>query len=852
MAVQSSPGVVSNEVDLTTVVPMNYTSYGALAGVFHWGPVGERVLVDSENVLVARFGKPSNFNAETFFTGANYLSYTNGLIVSRAANTTGATPSINVNSTNTSSNVYTCDTTNLRVGMYVTQSTNNAVANAQLKPTIVAVNATAIVLSTKPTTNGVATLYFANPETSYSAVAVDTSNTTAVVSNLVNQIVKNSNEYTYKDGLFDLDVLFVARYPGEDGNSLRISQCDNETSFNSNVVLSNTTVNTFINFEIGESFATIKFLGSTNTAAATIANSIAIGDYILAGNDSIGQQYLLVTDKTITGNNTTSIIGINGNTDVNVATGFISAPNWSNNQYIFRNGDIVVYNVADGNTAIGGLTDDSVYYVTDANTSGFKLTSTPLGNVIALTPGPSEVGHSFVANTNTLKISTQDPFRLRSRYTSNTINRFWEFFNVVDVAPGQSDYVRFSGNTAAKDELHIVVVDDGGKFTGTPGTILEVYKNVSRAEDALNNDGGTNYYKNIINQSSQYIWWAADRSTAKSNTATNITSSTSTAPANMKLQFGSNGFGEANVSISVLANAYDLFASPEDVDISFVMQGKPLGGTTVVNGETISNFQLANYIIDNIVNIRKDCIATITPDKSKVLNNIGREAISLKNWRGAIRDSSYAVMDSGYKWQYDRYNNIYRWIPLNGDIAGLCARTDQTNDAWWSPGGFSRGQIKNVVKLAFNPRETERNVLYSNGINPVVSFPGQGTILYGDKTLQSKSSAFDRINVRRLFIVLRKAISNVAKQSLFEFNDSFTRAQFKNLVTPYLRTIQGRRGITDFIVICDETNNTPQIIDTNQFVGDIYIKPARSINFISLNFVAVGSGVQFSEVVGKW
>jgi phage tail sheath protein FI len=235
-----------------------------------------------------------------------------------------------------------------------------------------------------------------------------------------------------------------------------------------------------------------------------------------------------------------------------------------------------------------------------------------------------------------------------------------------------------------------------------------------------------------------------------------------------------------------------------------------------------------------------------------VLNNVGNEAVSLKNWRSATRSTSYAVLDSGYKYQYDRYNDVYRWIPLNGDIGGLCARTDQTNDAWWSPAGFNRGQIKNLVKLAFNPRKSERDVLFSNNINPVVTFPGQGTVLYGDKTMQTKPSAFDHINVRRLFIVLEKAISTAAKYSLFEFNDAFTRAQFKNLVTPYLRTIKGRRGITDFLVVCDDTNNTAQVIDSNQFVGDIYIKPARSINFIQLNFVAVPTGVQFSEVVGKF
>jgi phage tail sheath protein FI len=292
--------------------------------------------------------------------------------------------------------------------------------------------------------------------------------------------------------------------------------------------------------------------------------------------------------------------------------------------------------------------------------------------------------------------------------------------------------------------------------------------------------------------------------------------------------------------------------SPEDIDISLVMTGRPLGGSTVVNGETVTGFQMANYVIDNILETRKDCLGLVSPDKNKILNNTGNEATGLKNWRGAVRSSSYAFLDSGYKYQYDRYNDVYRWIPLNGDIAGLCVRTDASNDAWWSPAGFNRGQIKNLVKLAYNPRKADRDILYSNGINPVVTFPGHGTILYGDKTLQAKPSAFDRVNVRRLFIVLEKAISRAAQYSLFEFNDAFTRAQFKNLVVPYLRTIQGRRGITDFLVVCDDTNNTPEIIDTNQFVGDIYVKPARSINYISLNFVAVGTGVQFSEVVGKF
>ena len=256
--------------------------------------------------------------------------------------------------------------------------------------------------------------------------------------------------------------------------------------------------------------------------------------------------------------------------------------------------------------------------------------------------------------------------------------------------------------------------------------------------------------------------------------------------------------------------------------------------------------------IDNIVEKRKDCVAFISPPSTSTVNVPGFETANVIAFRNLLRSTSYAVIDSGAKYQYDKYNDTYHYVPLNGDIAGLCVRTDSTRDPWFSPAGFSRGNIKNIVKLSFNPKQSDRDQLYKHGINPVVNFPGQGVVLYGDKTMLTQPSAFDRINVRRLFIVLEKAISTAAKFALFEFNDDFTRAAFRNLVEPYLRDVQGRRGIYDFRVVCDTTNNTPQVIDANQFVGDIYIKPARSINFIQLNFVAVRTGVEFDEIVGKF
>jgi hypothetical protein len=289
------------------------------------------------------------------------------------------------------------------------------------------------------------------------------------------------------------------------------------------------------------------------------------------------------------------------------------------------------------------------------------------------------------------------------------------------------------------------------------------------------------------------------------------------------------------------------FANKEAVNVDLVMTG----------GADVTTQQ---YVIDNIVGVdvnpalsaRRDCVAFISPPISAVVNNPGGEMNLITTWLTSLsRASSYVMADSGWKYQFDRYNNVYRWIPLNGDIAGLCVNTDAIRDPWFSPAGLNRGSIKNAIKLAWNPNKTYRDILYSAGVNPVVSLPGSGTVLFGDKTLQPKPSAFDRINVRRLFITLEKAVAKSAQYSMFEFNDEFTRAQFVSTVTPFLRDIQGRRGITDFKVICDTTNNTPQVIDSNQFVGDIYVKPARSINFIQLNFIAVATGVNFTTVVGS-
>lgn len=422
---------------------------------------------------------------------------------------------------------------------------------------------------------------------------------------------------------------------------------------------------------------------------------------------------------------------------------------------------------------------------------------------------------------------------------NNAIQRRWEYYNFFDAAPGTSAYATQRGGSG--DELHIAVVDEDGVWTNIKGTVLEKFAAVSRANDAKATDGTSIYYKEVINQRSGYIWWAShvDNMTSAGSAATTTFTNASDKPTKVSLSGGSNGSAPTNAQI---IDGYALFASAEDVDVSLILGAD-------------ANQTIATYLINNIAEVRKDCIVCLSPEAADVVNNstyTGKEAEDAIAFRNTLPSTSYATMDSSWKYQYDKYNDVYRYTPMNGDTAGLMVRTDTTRDPWWSPAGFNRGNVKNVIKLSYNPRKAERDLLYKAGINPVVTFPGQGTVLFGDKTLLAKPSAFDRINVRRLFIVLEKAISTASKFTLFEFNDAFTRSQFRNLVEPFLRDVQGRRGIYDFRVVCDETNNTGEVIDRNEFIGDIYIKPARSINFIQLNFVAVRTGVDFSEVVGRF
>lgn len=443
----------------------------------------------------------------------------------------------------------------------------------------------------------------------------------------------------------------------------------------------------------------------------------------------------------------------------------------------------------------------------------------------------------------------------------------WKYANEFDFAPGTSDYAESLG--AKYDEVHIVIVDMYGNFTGIPGSILEKYSFLSKARNAKGLDGDPLFYGSVISEQSQYVWWFGNpKASAYYDNSGTIKDAIvdwgkqlidkTGVPAAFKilkenttpdhdgymLQLTGGLDGDIPTSAQIIIG-WNEFKSTEEVDVGLLISGNGGGETGYIT--------VVQHIIDEICEKRKDCIVLVSPLLKDILNKEQYEATKniLKTHNSIGRSTSYAFMDSGWKLQYDVHNDKHRWVPLNADIAGLMAMTERDYDAWWSPAGFNRGKIKNVVSLAFNPNEDSRTDLYKRCINSVVTFLGEGTILYGDKTMLQKTSAFQYVNVRRLFITLEKAIGKAAKYQLFEFNDEFTRAQFVSMVEPYLREVKGRRGVYDFFVQCDKSNNTDEVIDAGEFVGSIFVKPARSINYITLNFVAVRTGVSFTEVTGQ-
>jgi len=613
MAIALSPGVTVNEKDLTNIVPQISSSACGFAGVFEWGPILDPLTISSENELVERYGKPNNSNFNSFFTAANFLSYSNNMLLTRI-DTKGA------------KNASFSQLSPVTSGSFVVGVTYEIVTNATTDFTLVGASS-----------NEVGTVFVA------------TNTGTGNGSDTARPVFKIKNAQHYLDVFSNGDNgvgPIAAKFAGELGNSLKVCMADSAT------------------------------------------------------------------------------------------------------------------------------------------------------------------------------------------YST------WAYKNQFTSAPGTSAWSVSNGNTTSHDELHILVIDEDGAWSGVPGTILEKYPFVSKASGAKTENGTNNYYKDVLNSRSLYVWWT-DHPTGATNWGSSLTNTivytALSSDVYVSLSGGANDFA---ADIGDYQDAYAMFGDDDQYQLAFLAVGK-------------ASPVLAEYVI-GIAESRKDVVVFVSPEDAvsgePLIGSSSTIANKIIAYRDELPSTSFAFMDTGYKYQYDRYNDKYRWVPLNGDIAGLAARTDTTNDPWFSPGGFNRGQIKNTIKLAFNPNKTQRDLIYPKGINPVVSFPGQGVVLYGDKTLLSKPSAFDRIGVRRLFIILEKSISESAKYQLFEFNDTFTRSLFKNMIEPFLRDVQGRRGITDFQVVCDSTNNTSAVIERNEFVADIYIKPNYSINYITLNFVATRQSVSFSTL----
>ena len=499
--------------------------------------------------------------------------------------------------------------------------------------------------------------------------------------------------------------------------------------------------------------------------------------------------------------------------------------------YAINVGDLLTFSSTDTNSSVTHIAGDegNEYQVTAVNTGNQIAT-------IRLSGDPNGAGLKAAIPVNSY------------------VRRRWAFYNLFDGAPGTSQWATDNAR-GTNDEMHIVLYDTTGDISGydydvagqATNSVIERWANVSKCPVAKTAQGSSNYYVDVIFRGSKYVYWG-DHISAGTNWGTDTTT-TYTAVVPITVVNMTGGTDDYSVTNGELKKAYDIFADTEAIDINLVLAGP---SSHVAN--TAANMDTHGTMITDLCELRKDCVGFISPYRAATVG-VSSTITQTKNVIAGfdlLPSSSYIVYDSGYKYMYDKYADVYRFVPLNGDTAGLCANADKVADPWYSPAGYNRGAVRGAIKLSYNPKNSERDQLYRKRVNPVTNFPGQGVILFGDKTALTKPSAFDRINVRRLFLVLEKAISIASKYMLFEFNDEFTRAQFRNMVEPFLRDVQGRRGIFDFKVVCDSTNNTGEVIDRNEFIGDIYIKPARSINFITLNFVAVRTGVAFSEVIGQW
>jgi hypothetical protein len=786
-----SPGVRVREVDLTVggITAAN-NQVGAIAGPFQKGPVDVPILIETENDLLNTFGKPISSDAQyEYWLGASsYLSYGGVLRVVRCNGT-------NLNNSNAG---VSASSVTLKIKSTEDYNNNYSTATswywASRNPGSWANNLKVCVVDAAADqriaigTFGLTVGYAVTAAFSQSVAGVGTVTTeTGVLKGIITKINESS-----------IDVKITAKSSGA-----------GSTAFT----------------------ATSYSEGSVNAfGAGNIKITNNSGNFVKIEEVSVSRFYGVVS----AGSTVINPVDANTNLPTTITAGQFIVPVTGSSL-----ADGTTYTVGIG-TTINGVSQTALGLSTAANGSG--TVQFAVLNIAA--NGETITAPSDWYNQQTLGL------------TNSTV--YWR--NIAP-RPKTSEYA--SQRNGANDEIHVVVVDDTGAVTGTAGNIVEKYTNLSKASDAKVSPSEPNYYKDIIAANSQYIFpgFAPVGGPSKFATVSGVGAATDTTwgltaqgnifnvvgATNYNLSGGTDysGSGGYSVSLADVISGYRNFTNPAEYQINFLIGG-PSGGATIYDSQAKANELIA------IADIRKDCVATISPHRAGIVDvaNSDTQTNNIVSFFDPLSSSSYAVFDTGYKYVYDRFNNQFRYIACNADVAGLMARTSINQYPWFSPAGANRGALNNAVKLAYNPSQAQRDLLYPKRINPIIFSPGAGIILFGDKTALSYTSAFDRINVRRLFLTLEATIERAARAQLFEFNDTITRANFINIVDPYLRDVKSKRGITDFVVVCDESNNTPDVIDGNQFKADIYIKPARSINFIGLTFVATRTGVSFEEIIG--
>ena len=748
---QSSPGVVVQERDLTTITTLSTANVGVIAAPFEQGPVEEIVDISNERQLADVFGKPNDFNYEYWYTAAQFLSYGGVLKTVRV--------------------------------------TNSALKNA-------------VDAGTAP-------------------------------------LIKNFQDYETNIESANNNFTWAAKTPGTLGNSIGVFMTD--AGADQIAVLPAPSSGNEHEFVADEAVT-----ASSGAAGKVFKYSIVLTVDTIVGDFTPG----VSTTISISGSNEAVTVlawdPANKKLEIGLPSGGVTG--------ILADGQAITQ--GSNSAAIDTTIERRLYVALNKDSIAFKAADA-------------------VADTNSTSVAITS---VRNEYDEREYLPGVKWINTAP-RPGTSKWATDKGGH--RDEVHIVVVDIDGKITGTTGALLERFIGVSKASDAKTSVGETNYYVNVLKARSEYIYWGEHETEVFSATGTpadgnwgltadarqfNLLRSAAgstdypagrttvgsknnathyyrlgAASGTAGVDYATSG-GVYTVSNSDVATAYELLEDPESQTIDYILTG-PSGST---DAEALAKITS----LTNIVEERRDCLLFVSPRRGNVIgiSNANTITNNVIGFFDTLPSSSYVVFDSGYKYIYDKYNDVYRYIPCNGDVAGLCLQTTETAEPWFSPAGFQRGIVRNAIKLAYTPNKTQRDRLYSARINPIVSFPGQGVVLFGDKTAQAFASAFDRINVRRLFLTIERVISGAAKSQLFEQNDAAQRSLFINIVEPYLREVQGRRGVTDFLIKCDEDNNPAEAVDRGEFFAEIFVKPTRTINYITLTFTATRTGVAFTEV----